>query len=76
MYGSSTIDIAEKIAKLIIVCHGGSADYITAWWMGYDEAMLQKSYFWGSAGAIHILEAQDNRHILTKFNDMLHFRNL
>lgn len=73
-------DCMEKITKwnengknLLIVCHGGSADYITAWWMGYDLEMVKKSYFWGSSGSIHVLEAQGNRHILTKFNDTSHF---
>lgn len=64
----------EKGKNLLIVTHGGTLGYITAWWMKFDPEMIVNAYFSSSVGGITVL-SQNNfqQNVINKFNDTSHF---
>lgn len=58
---------------LIIVTHGGTIGFLTAWWLKFDAEMLEKAYFQASVGSISILYSNRyNQNTLNVFNDRSH----
>ena len=74
-------NIVESEKKnIIIVTHGGTLGFITAWWMKFEIHMHSKSFFYASPASISLLQelqdTNDNRHILRKLNDTAHLTEL
>lgn len=56
--------------NLLIVTHGGTLAYITAWWLQFSEQMLTKAYFSASPASISILNKNSfSQNVLEVFND-------
>ena len=71
---NSILDIGND--NVIIVSHGCTIGFMTAWWLGYPIEMLKESYFQASPGSISMLS--DNKlgqHTLNLFNDASHLNN-
>ncbi|MFX3636695.1 MAG: histidine phosphatase family protein [Candidatus Pristimantibacillus sp.] len=59
--------------NLLIVTHGGTLAYITAWWLKFSEQMLGNAYFSASPASISILTRNAfNQNVLEVFNDSAH----
>lgn len=59
--------------NLLIVTHGGTLAYITAWWLKFSERMLGNAYFSASPASISILTRNGyNQNVLEVFNDSAH----
>jgi broad specificity phosphatase PhoE len=71
-------DCLELLCKtneknLLIVTHGGTLAYITAWWLQFSEQMLGTTYFSASPASISVLTQNGfNQHVLKVFNDSSH----
>jgi broad specificity phosphatase PhoE len=64
----------EKGKNLLIVTHGGTLGYITAWWMKFEPEMIVNAYFSSSVGGITVLSQNSfQQNVLNKFNDTSHF---
>ena len=64
----------EKGKNLLIVTHGGTLGYITAWWMKFEPEMIVNAYFSSSVGGITVLSQNSfQQKVLNKFNDTSHF---
>lgn len=64
-------DTNEK--NLLIVTHGGTLAYITAWWLQFSEHMLGTAYFSASPASISVLTRNGfNQNVLEVFNDSSH----
>ena len=64
----------EKGKDLLIVTHGGTLGYITAWWMKFEPEMIGNAYFSSSVGGITVLSQNSfQQNVLNKFNDTSHF---
>lgn len=46
--------------NIILVTHGCALNYIISWWMHFDEALLEKSYFTANPGSISILSSNNH----------------
>jgi len=63
--------------NLLIVTHGGTLAYITAWWLQFSEEMLGTAYFSASPGSISVLTRNSfNQNVLEVFNDSSHLSSL
>ncbi|CAM4495729.1 putative phosphoglycerate mutase [Paenibacillus endophyticus] len=59
--------------NLLIVTHGGTLAYITAWWLQFSEQMLGTAYFSASPASISVLTRNAfNQNVLEVFNDSSH----
>lgn len=59
--------------NLLIVTHGGTLAYITAWWLQFSEQMLGTAYFSASPASISVLTRNGfNQNVLEVFNDSSH----
>lgn len=68
-------DAEEK--NIIIVTHGGTLGYITAWWMNYQPEMLSNSFFSASVGSISLLNQNGyQQNVLHVLNDTSHLSEL
>ncbi|MFB5089271.1 histidine phosphatase family protein [Psychrobacillus sp. PGGUH221] len=64
----------EKGKNLVIVTHGGTLGYITAWWMRFEPEMIANAYFSSSVGGITVLNRNSfQQNVINKFNDTSHF---
>lgn len=64
----------EKGKNLVIVTHGGTLGYITAWWMKFEPEMIVNAYFSSSVGGITVLNRNSfQQNVINKFNDTSHF---
>lgn len=64
---------SEDSKNLLIVTHGGSLAYITAWWLKISEQMLATVYLSASPASISILAKNTFRqNVLEVFNDTSH----
>lgn len=69
-----TISEIEKGKNLVIVTHGGTLGYITAWWMKFKPEMIVNAYFSSSVGGITVLSQNSfQQNVINKFNDTSHF---
>lgn len=65
---------SEKGENLLIVTHGGTLGYITAWWMRFQPEMIVNAYFSSSVGGITVLNKNIfQQSVINKFNDTSHF---
>lgn len=64
----------EKRKNLLIVTHGGTLGYITAWWMKFEPEMIVNAYFSSSVGGITVLSQNSfQQNVINKFNDTSQF---
>lgn len=65
-----SISEKEKGKNLLIVTHGGTLGYITAWWMKFEPEMIVDAYFSSSVGGITVLSQNSfQQNVINKFND-------
>ncbi|KOO51018.1 histidine phosphatase family protein [Viridibacillus arvi] len=68
-----SISEKEKGKNLLIVTHGGTLGYITAWWMKFEPEMIVDAYFSSSVGGITVLSQNSfQQNVINKFNDTSH----
>ncbi|WP_369125246.1 histidine phosphatase family protein [Alicyclobacillus fastidiosus] len=68
-----SIHRSENTKNLLVVTHGGTLAYITAWWLRFSEQMLTTAYFSASPASISILaKNRFNQNVLEVFNDTSH----
>lgn len=59
--------------NLLVVSHGGTVAYITAWFLQFSEKMLASAYFSASPASISVLNKNSyGQHVLEVFNDTSH----
>lgn len=59
--------------NFLIVTHGGTLAYITAWWLHFSEQMLATAYFSASPASISVLSRNSfGQNVLEIFNDTAH----
>jgi len=67
LYGS------DESKNLLIVTHGGTLAYITAWWLQFSEQQLAKVFLSVSPASISILTKNSfNQNVLEAFNNTSH----
>lgn len=63
----------HEAENLLIVTHGGTLAYITAWWLHFSEQMLAAAYFSPSPASISVLNRNSfGQNVLEIFNDTAH----
>lgn len=68
---------SHKTKNLLIVTHGGTLAYITAWWLQFFEQMLASAYFSASPASITVLNRNSyGQNVLEVFNDTSHLSPL
>ncbi len=67
----------KNLGKVILVTHGCALAYIIAWWMNFDLALLEKSYFSASPASVsHLITNIYKQRVLKLLNCTKHLNRI